>query len=432
MSNNQFNNLYDYNDELFKAISINHYMIGKIDLLNDEVLILHSIDRSECIHKIYKWYDFFKPYLNMILENKNYDVFSLVSCEALLEKFNNGDKDFTYYFSYYKDNEIEWIKIIIDFVMDNERPIGYVRIRKSSQEYFLKSLVDTYIYDYCDNFYILDLINNRFRLYSGTLDKSQLPKTYYDNYDERIKIFGEKYIVEEDREEFLKYVNSEFIVNILEEKEYFVFHAGMMNPEKGYQRKRFEVRYFDKRNKKVLMTRVDITPIYKKELEKMKKLQDALNKAVTDPLTGLYNYQGLLEKVTYYLEHRNDLAALLFLDLDNFKIINDSLGHLSGDELLCEVAMIIKNLVGDKGCGGRVGGDEFVIYLDNVTSIDEMRLFADELCDRISHIQCDLPISASIGIAIAPHDGNDYMSLVKKADHNVYQSKADGKNKYTL
>lgn len=75
MSNNQFNNLYDYNDELFKAISINHYMIGKIDLLNEEVLILQSIDRPDSVQNVYNWYDFFKPYLDMILENKNYHVF---------------------------------------------------------------------------------------------------------------------------------------------------------------------------------------------------------------------------------------------------------------------------------------------------------------------------------------------------------------------
>jgi diguanylate cyclase (GGDEF)-like protein/PAS domain S-box-containing protein len=133
--------------------------------------------------------------------------------------------------------------------------------------------------------------------------------------------------------------------------------------------------------------------------------------------------------------HRNHQAvAVMFLDLDRFKIINDSLGHTIGDELLQEVARRIKSCVRDSDVVARLGGDEFTLLLDALDNSENAAKVADKLLATLAmpfmlggH---ELIVSASIGISCYPQDGADTAVLLKNADTAMYQAKAKGRNNY--
>jgi len=164
---------------------------------------------------------------------------------------------------------------------------------------------------------------------------------------------------------------------------------------------------------------------------------DLYNLSRTDSLSGLANRNLLQERVEQLIEHSkrtNSEFALLFLDLDHFKSVNDSLGHDVGDELLKNVAHTIQDILRTNDVVARIGGDEFVIVLTDY--LDEM-----ELVEIVSRIQEQLTkpwiiksfpiqITSSIGITLYPKDGKTLLSLMKNADIAMYEAKANGRKGY--
>ncbi|KRE59864.1 sensor domain-containing diguanylate cyclase [Paenibacillus sp. Soil750] len=154
--------------------------------------------------------------------------------------------------------------------------------------------------------------------------------------------------------------------------------------------------------------------------------------AYRDSLTGLYNRQFLYK---YFEESSTTGGALLFLDLDGFKKINDLYGHETGDLVLREVALRLENFVQLlQGFAVRLGGDEFVINLVDLTSREEISKLADFLLSRLSTWDTQLEafnLSVSIGIVLYPAGENNLLKvLLKNADNALYRAKANGKNGY--
>ena len=155
-----------------------------------------------------------------------------------------------------------------------------------------------------------------------------------------------------------------------------------------------------------------------------------------DALTGLPNRILLNDRIHSELAHarrQQTNTALLFLDLDRFKIINDSLGHAVGDQLLRVIARRLNNCVRDEDTVARLGGDEFMVLLPRISgSADAGRIarkIIDSLVDPISCNGHELHITTSIGISIFPYDGNDAETLIKHADISMYRAKELGRNK---
>jgi diguanylate cyclase (GGDEF)-like protein/PAS domain S-box-containing protein len=159
--------------------------------------------------------------------------------------------------------------------------------------------------------------------------------------------------------------------------------------------------------------------------------------AYHDALTGLPNRVLLAERLDRAVHgaRRDDhKLALLFIDLDRFKTINDTLGHAAGDHLLKEVAHRLCTVVRAGDTVARLGGDEFVVLAPGVESADECVLVADKiiaaLAEPITYEGRGLHSSPSIGICVFPDDGADVASLMRKADAAMYQAKAAGRNNY--
>jgi diguanylate cyclase (GGDEF)-like protein/PAS domain S-box-containing protein len=156
-----------------------------------------------------------------------------------------------------------------------------------------------------------------------------------------------------------------------------------------------------------------------------------------DSLTGLANRSYFLETMDETLlrsGRRRSQAALIFVDLDGFKAVNDNLGHEAGDVLLKAAAERIRQCTRRTDAVARIGGDEFTVLVEDLKHPDDAALVAQQiLTDLLKPCPVkgrDVPISASIGIAVYPEDGEDGQSLLRHADLAMYRAKQEGKNGY--
>lgn len=154
-----------------------------------------------------------------------------------------------------------------------------------------------------------------------------------------------------------------------------------------------------------------------------------------DPLTGLPNRLLLRDRMEQAQAQANRMqshVALMFLDLDRFKMINDSLGHPAGDTLLREVVERLKNCIRESDTISRQGGDEFIILLNDVRDREAAARVAEKIQQRMAEPvvlgQHSLNTSFSIGVALYPDDGEDFDSLLQKADTAMYHAKEAGRN----
>jgi len=154
-----------------------------------------------------------------------------------------------------------------------------------------------------------------------------------------------------------------------------------------------------------------------------------------DTLTGLANralFSDRLQQAMMVAKRDQTRFALLYIDLDKFKMVNDSFGHQVGDKLLQEVALRISRCVRDSDIVARVGGDEFVVLLRSVNTTENALLVAEKV--RRSHAknfkieEHDLAISCSIGVAMYPDDGTSETELSAKSDEAMYKAKHCGRD----
>ena len=172
--------------------------------------------------------------------------------------------------------------------------------------------------------------------------------------------------------------------------------------------------------------------------KRLKKEQEELyNLSTKDPLSGLYNRLSLIEKLNWLIskgQRDKDEFAILFLDLDNFKNVNDSKGHEFGDKILLHISKTLLKATRKNDIVSRLGGDEFVVVLSEFKDENKIVEIAQRLKENLSKpFKLDdeeFTITASMGIAIYPKDGEDVKTLLKNADIAMYKSKELGKNNY--
>lgn len=174
------------------------------------------------------------------------------------------------------------------------------------------------------------------------------------------------------------------------------------------------------------------------DITHLKKAQDRLGfLAYHDPLTQLPNRMLLKDRISHSLQNarrEGALTAVLFLDLDHFKIINDTYGHAVGDNLLKEVARRIKSVVRKEDTVSRYAGDEFVVLMEDFYDAKSPAKLAKKLIETfdapVEVKGYSLQITTSVGISLFPRDGNDPDSLIEKADMAMFRAKKEGRNNF--
>ncbi|MGY4233910.1 diguanylate cyclase (GGDEF)-like protein [Bradyrhizobium sp. USDA 4449] len=156
-----------------------------------------------------------------------------------------------------------------------------------------------------------------------------------------------------------------------------------------------------------------------------------------DELTALPNrvsFRDEIERLLAHSHHSERLSALLFIDLDQFKQVNDTLGHPCGDQLLCAVANRLREMLRPEDFVARFGGDEFVVYQQNINSPEDAASLARRIVERLSErYRIDnhlVEIGASVGIALTSPKGTSADTLLKNADMALYRAKADGRGTF--
>ena len=152
--------------------------------------------------------------------------------------------------------------------------------------------------------------------------------------------------------------------------------------------------------------------------------------------TGLLNKRAITGYVKKLCTNKNKLIHLCILDIDNFKHINDTKGHLFGDDVLREVAQIVRDTLGKGGKAGRIGGDELMLVIEKAENKVELRNYLRGIRENVEKTFKDLndvpPVTVSIGAATLSDAVDDYQSLFNLADMMLYRAKSRGKNRYVI
>lgn len=181
-------------------------------------------------------------------------------------------------------------------------------------------------------------------------------------------------------------------------------------------------------------------------VERSRYIEATINKSERCGLTGLYNYRYFEEQLTVKMQQLMDgeirQLSLIMLDIDHFKLINDTYGHQSGNSILCDFARTLEGEVGSKGLLARFGGEEFVILLPNMSKSEALHLAEDIRMNvqhklfeigsdlSLSHIKEHVTITTSVGVSTAPEDCDKPMALIRNADRALYVgAKQKGRNR---
>lgn len=154
-----------------------------------------------------------------------------------------------------------------------------------------------------------------------------------------------------------------------------------------------------------------------------------------DNLTGLWNRAYLEEQVNSYLGQKGKRGTMFILDIDNFKAVNDTYGHIIGDAVLVNFAKVIKQIIREEDIACRIGGDEFILFFKGGMKRKTAECKAKELLDSMECMLRDMntmevKTGISIGISISPRDGSEFMALYKNSDRALYYVKQNGKSGY--
>ncbi|RGZ69283.1 GGDEF domain-containing protein [Eubacterium sp. AM49-13BH] len=156
-----------------------------------------------------------------------------------------------------------------------------------------------------------------------------------------------------------------------------------------------------------------------------------------DSATGLLNKRACMEYTKSVIASKDDkIHYIIMFDVDNFKSINDTYGHLFGDEVLSKIAGIINANLNGRGIAGRFGGDEFYIFTDNIKDEEDLRILLTTMRKELqyafdSRIE-DFGVTLSVGVSLFPKDGTDYEELFRKADKCLYFAKEKGRNRFII
>lgn len=420
--------------ELIRALDQVFFSILLVKPFEETVLVLHSQDHPEWVGRELLWQPYLEGYGKILSQQGQETILKRLNSAALRTLCENNEGGMGVSVSYKKEQATNWLAIS---VQPKQQPDGtwhvYLFVRPANDEHLRQSIVDLYVYRNCDYFIYLDAAHNSYITFSLDADSPSKPPAVSDNYERDLEEYARTYVVPEDQEMVIREMGIERVLDDLEAYGIHTFTTGLNEPGLGYRRKQLTYLYYDRDAQTILLSRTDITGIYLEQQRQQEALEEARRQALHDSKTGLLNDKGIVEAVDKALEVEQS-GALLFIDLDDFKKINDTLGHQKGDHLLRQVARVLRQQSHAKDLQGRVGGDEFIVFLRGVKSYEEIEKTAIQICTGIAYLADEdtsfSAVSASIGIAVAPTDGVSYAELMQVADRRSYRVKAKGKNGY--
>ncbi len=284
-------------------------------------------------------------------------------------------------------------------------------------------------------FWIIETNFSNNEIISGFENYEQQLGGLIHNYTEMLSLIIQKTVHPEDVSEFMKYSSPLVVIEEFEDgKTEISFDYRRLTPEGTYQWMRVFIPLMRDEKTGDIKGFIQIRDI---DAEKRQQLE-LQHKAERDSLTDLYN-RGTTEKlIADYLtatESGIPSGVLFLIDIDNFKDINDHIGHLYGDAVLSELSESLKSIFRKHDIVGRIGGDEFLVFAKGALTQNLIIKKATAICNAFLRTYTNpqnerYTVSGSIGISVCPQDGSDFEILFKRADAALYTAKAKGKNGY--
>lgn len=404
----------------------------KINLKNGEALVLKSDLNQDSVGKVVSFSDLVERYVKQRVYPSDQEKVSFVTLDRL-KKFCLDGSGFPFEIRARTDTgQFQWVEVsAVHSPLDQKNVL--LTTRNIDETKLLKSIINLFVYRNYDYLCLIDAKNDTFVRLTGSKENTPVPPEKGEHYTSEMLSFNRKYVVPEDYERVTANMQLSNIIERLEKADFYSFTSGGITADGKFRRSRVNYFYYDKAAGLILNARTDVTQIYLEEQEKSRQLAEALRNAQHDAMTGIYNQKATMELVKCSLDNQyRRTAAFFFIDVDNFKLANDTLGHQKGDELLCFLAQRIQKIAGREGIAGRIGGDEYLLYLPNLSNIREVEQVAEQICQIFEYSLAKDMISCSVGVAIYPRDGTDYETLLRKADQALYTSKRYGKKRYFL
>jgi diguanylate cyclase (GGDEF)-like protein len=440
--------LYDRNDELIASVKKenNEYILSFLSYKNGQTLIFSKTENQY-------------EYTKKALSNSSQNEFKHTK-DSLIEKENIPLSAITYFSS----NDDIYIKSHLNIKdMNTQKSLAHIEMAKKLDKNFFDSLSNDINVSIVINSKINDNKSNSKLLSDVTLLENlqikQTPSYYHSRtlINATNKIVGVELFL--DKEILLDALNEIrtqiflmivviliFMLLILR----FIFHILLAKPFHILMNQIQKIEKRDYSNSEVLHSGDELEVISRnvnnlalalesRENELQATYDNLLYFSNRDSLTMLANrryFISELELAIKMAEKNNQKIALLFIDLDYFKDINDTLGHNIGDKLLQTVSNKLLKIIDENGLVGRFGGDEFVVLLKKVENEKNIKKIAIEILESLQEkfkiSDLILKISASIGISIFPNDANSVTELIKQSDLAMYHSKELGKNTYSF
>lgn len=311
-----------------------------------------------------------------------------------------------------------------EYVMGTWKDITSQKVNEQQQQhnsYLMGTLVKESVYDITVN------LDKGFFVDDNSLEKwREETRVLAPHYAQAVKELANERVAEEDRRRVLDFFDPAALCRLPEDENFSIEYRRKYNGRLNWFKatvSTFSLDEFSDKWMYVLIYDIDAGKQREMVLERM---------AATDALTGLYNRAHSLELMERYISgHRGAQTAVVYMDLDNFKSVNDTLGHAAGDRLLICVANAMRGYFGRDAVLGRIGGDEFIMmYLKADKScagriMNDFVKYIDSECRR----ECpEIKVTASLGYVLCPDFGSDVLALADLADKALYEAKRHGKN----
>lgn len=339
--------------------------------------------------------------------------------------------------------KILWVTITLNTIYDNnQKPVRAIGIMKdisrqkeAELQYKNESLYRDAMIKDSIMYYEIDLTHHKVLTgHEKWIKLFHVP--YTDDYTKVLEIIRDYIVHRKDKKVFMSTMS---LNNILSQ-----YHKGNQKIELEYRR------YIKGSKPKWVLSTIHIIYdsqediikafCYIKDINEIKEKELELKqKAERDLLTGLYNKVTAEHLIQDFLSHNKsetDISAFMIIDLDNFKSVNDQMGHAFGDAVLSETAHKLQLMCRKNDIAGRIGGDEFVLFLKNLPNRTAIEYKSKKICQMFrslfNNTLNDCKISGTIGISILPEHGVTFEELYRKSDMALYEAKRNGKDTYYI
>lgn len=313
-----------------------------------------------------------------------------------------------------------------------------IMVKKIDRNGIVSNVIQQYTNQNFEVIYSIDCKNDTFTKFSLQENTEQLHFIEGASFIQSCRSFISNYGVEKEKAGVLKEFDYDHLLQMIEQNIVYSFEFGAYDLAHQFHQKKIYFHLYDRENQVILMMVVDVTDQYMQQFNEKQRIEQLEKRATVDGLTGLHNRYYFEKAFHYYVdgEGRYQESAFLLVDLDNFKQLNDTYGHLIGDKALQAVASGLKTFFRSTDIISRFGGDEFVVLMKHIRGKEVIDPLMERFLQTMDEIFDSEPkysqLHISVGISLIPRDGFDFMTLYQKADQALYEVKKNGKHNYQV